>query len=155
MRLTTLLLAGAVALMASVASAVPAKAETTVYFTCNIDGFIHIHIDNDAGQSDTPTFHRCGPGLLVANGDVISVVVGRETRIPASGRGFLAHIERGRAGISTMGPAPSARNSRPVGAPTVVIHMTPAQVRRNLGVYLSSADPRWRDLPREEPSNRR
>lgn len=153
MKRTALMLAGAIALIASAASASSAKA-ADIYFTCNSDGFIHIHIDNEAGQSDTPTIHRCGPGLMIANVDVISVVIGRESRIPARANAFLTHIERGRAGLSSTGAAPSPRNSRRIGAPTLVIYMTPRQVRRNLGTYLSSVDPRWRELPAGEPSNR-
>lgn len=124
-----------------------ASAESTYIYTCNIDGYIHMDVTtSDGTQMHFATPIRCGPGLMVANGDNMRVIVGRKTEIPTAGQGFLAHLERGgpgapkRVAVDRRGPVVGTGR-------TTTIYLHPDRVGPNLGRLLTAVDPKWRDLP--------
>lgn len=142
--MTRLSLAAALA-AASALLLVPsaASAEPTYIYTCNSDGYIHMDVTTDTGmQIHFKTHIRCGPDLLVANGDVVRLVIGARNDVPAAGQGFLTHVEKSGLGVLARVRAPKPPATAPGRATT--IYLSPDRVGPNLARLLTSADPAWR-----------
>ncbi|MBI4540539.1 MAG: hypothetical protein HY704_13645 [Gemmatimonadetes bacterium] len=145
MRIRKMLLVTAAVVVASLSFANPASTkEWTVFWTCNSDGYIHIHIYNGFAWAEATTVHRCGP-IMNRPGAAFNLIIAERTQVSATGREFLDDLERkggikaSRRGVPVEGAGPPP--TQLARAETIRLH--PADVGPSLAAFLTSVSPDW------------
>lgn len=158
MKLKKLLLMCAVAVVPSVLFANPAAAAWKWWFTCNSDGFVHVHMDNGMGEAEAVTNRACGPGMAQP-GDAFDLVITGTSQVGSAGRQFLAGLEkpgaamtsrsipaeRGAAerGATERGAAERGAAARGAQGRSQSIRLHPADVGPHLAAFLTGVSPDW------------
>ena len=124
-----------------------ASAAATYLYSCGKDGFYHVDVTDNGITHHYQLPFRCGPEFMLANGDIMRVVIGRKTEIPAAGQRFLTEIERAGPVVARRVVADTHRSPAPGSGRTTTIYLQPDRVGRNMSRILTSIDPKWKELP--------
>jgi hypothetical protein len=141
MKLRTVLLAAVVALIVSLPAIASARIVSVVW-TCNSDGYEHVIVTNEWGQTHEFISSRCGPDLIAFGGG-FNLLLSDNTRVSERGQAFLNGMEAGEAIPSTRVPARDARADRTRSGGVETIHLKAADVGPRLAAFFTQIDRNW------------
>lgn len=136
-------LLSAIGVAASVALASTASAKTSsVEWTCNSDGFLHVKITGDNGSVREWIYGSCGPEIAVGRG--FNLVFGDKKVVSPRGQTFLNSLERSSASPARRIPGKAEGKSRAPSGQTETIQLMRADVGPQLAAFLTSNDAGWK-----------
>jgi hypothetical protein len=137
MVLLAALLAGSLSLPGTASARI-----VSVVWTCNSDGYEHVVVTNEWGQTHEFISSRCGPDLIAFGGG-FNLLLSDNTRVTERGQAFLNTMETGEIVSPRRVPARDAEATRSPARGMDTIHLKAADVGPRLAAFFTQIDRNW------------